>query len=134
MTRRNHQIRHNEELSDALNRTLYSYGLGQQRYIEEFIKLNKSASDLLLLNVFPNAKEITESYAAFNAIRSKLKFDLSDPNVAAVCVGDGYSPRTAALLAFRTNFQCISVDPGLNKNKIDFWTTHIQRLTCIPKK
>ncbi len=79
MTRRDHQMRHNEELSDALARTIWSYETGQQRYIEEFFKLNKSASDMLQLNVFPNAKEVTESYAAFNAVRTKLKYDLSDP-------------------------------------------------------
>lgn len=134
MTRRDHQMRHNEELSDALARTLWSYNTGQQRYIEEFFKLNKSASDMLQLNVFPNAKEVTESYAAFNAVRNKLKSDLSDPNTTVICVGDGHTPRTATLFAFRTNWQCISLDPGLDIKRIALWESKINRLHCIPKK
>jgi hypothetical protein len=133
MTRRDHQLRHNEELSDALSRVLHSYELGQQRYIENFLHKNKSASDMLQLEVFPNAKEITESYAAFNAAQHKLKFDLSDPNVTLVAVGDGHTPRTATLFAFRTNWKCISIDPGLNTKKIPFWESKVNRLTCIPK-
>ena len=122
------------EISSALNSVLSSYNTGQHRYLDEFIKQWQSASDLLILGIYPNAKEITESYAAFNCVRTKLKYDLSDPNCAVVCVGDGRSPRTAALFAFRTGWHCISIDPMLDERKIPVWESKVQRLTCIPKK
>ena len=134
MTRVLHNSKHAEELSEAISRTLHSYNTGQHRCIEEFVHQFKSASDMMVLEVFPNAKEITESYAAFNAAARKLKYDLGDPHVTMVAVGDGHTPRTATLFAFRTNWQCISLDPGLNVNKMPLWESKIQRLHCIPKK
>ncbi|MDD4352708.1 MAG: hypothetical protein PHU71_07090 [Candidatus Gracilibacteria bacterium] len=68
------------DMSEALSNVLNGYNTGQHRYMDEFIKNWKSASDLLILGIYPNAKEITESYAAFNCVRNKLKYDLSDPN------------------------------------------------------
>ena len=122
-------------LSEAINNTLFAYNSGQQRYLNEFIKLNKSAADMLHLGLFPNAKEITESYAAFNAVRTKFKqYELSDPNVTVVSVGDGRTPRTAALFAFRTKWNCISIDPLLDTKKISYWEENIKRLKCYPNK
>ena len=46
-------------LSEAINNTLFAYNSGQQRYLNEFIKLDKSAADMLHFGLFPNAKEIT---------------------------------------------------------------------------
>lgn len=121
---------------------MYSYGTGQYRYLNEFVKLNLSGSDLLRLGIYPDAKEITEAYGVFNAIRTKLKVDLNDKKIVFVSVGDGRSPRTAALTAFRTKWKCISVDPGLNTNYVDpaseltwcdLWESNIERLQCIPK-
>ena len=98
----------NTPLSEAINNTLFAYNSGQQRYLNDFIKLNKSAADMLNLGLFPNAKEITESYSAFNAVKTKLKqYELGDPGVTVVSVGDGRTPRTAALFAFRTKWQCV---------------------------
>jgi len=98
------------------------------RYFDEFISLH-CASDMLELGLFPNAKEITESFACYNAVRTRLKhLDRGDPYVSVVVVGDGYTPRTAALFAFLTRWTCYSVDPALGKNgKADRWSA-IQRL------
>jgi len=83
------------------------------RYFNEFIRL-KCAPDLLALKLFPNAKEITESMGAYNAVRNHLKhFDFADPKITLVCVGDGSTPRTAALFAFRSAWTCYSVDPKI---------------------
>ena len=103
-----------------------------KRYINEFIKL-RCASDLLGLSLFPNAKEITESMAAYRAVfvhilRDKGK-ELGDPSIAVVSVGDGCVPRTAALFAFRSNWQCFSVDPLMKKTD---W--NIKRLTVFQGK
>lgn len=124
---------HNSELSEAINKTIWAFNHGQYRYMNEFIKMNKSGSDMLHLGLFPDAKEITESYGALNAVRTKLKqYDFDDPSVTLVSVGDGTTPRTAALFAFRTKWQCISIDPLL-KNCMHY-EENIQRLTCYNSK
>lgn len=123
-----------QALTDAINAVLTAYNHGQYRYLNDFVKLNLSGSDMLHLGLFPDAKEITESYGALNAVLSKMKLDRNDSNITLVCVGDGTTPRTAALFAFRTKWSCISVDPLLNKTKIPSWEQEIKRLTCIPTR
>jgi hypothetical protein len=125
--------KHNSELSEAISKTIWAYNHGQYRYMNEFIRLNKSASDMLQLGLFPDAKEITESYGAYNAVMTKLKqYDPNDQEVTLVSVGDGTTPRTASLFAFRTKWNCISVDPLIKQDKIQYWEENIQRLTCLP--
>jgi len=124
----------NSEISNALNKVVLSYIQGQHKYINEFIEQYKSATDLLSLNIYPNAKEITESYAAFNCARTKIRHPFSDPTYTVVCVGDGRTPRTAALFAFRSNWRCISIDPILDTAKIPMWISKIRHLECIPKR
>lgn len=88
---------------------------GAFRYLSEFLTL-RCAADLLQLEVFPDAKELTESMAAYRAARNGLAFygwPLNDPEIVAVFPGDGSTPRTAALFALRTAWRCISVDPRL---------------------
>ncbi len=82
-------------------------------YVDQFIGL-KAAGDMLNLGLFPNAKEITESFAMFEASR-KLYPDFKHENgdVTLVCVGDGTKPRTAALFAFLTRWNCVSIDPEM---------------------
>ena len=101
------------------------------RYIDEFFGLS-CAPSLLELKLYPNAKEITESMAAFRAVRNNLTdFSLNDPTVHLFAVGDGFTPRTAALFAHRTRWQCHSIDPGLkDRNK---WQ-RIKRLHIYPCK
>lgn len=84
-------------------------------YMERFISL-KAAADLLALGVFPNAKEVTESFAAFHAAEKYFPYSRLDPNVNVVCVGDGTKPRTAAVFAFLTKWNCHSVDPTLQES------------------
>lgn len=87
------------------------------RYLNELVKLH-CGSDLLATKFFPNAKEITESFAAYSATRRYLwdNFPPDDPTVTLVAVGDGTWPRTGAVFAFRTAWQCISVDPLIHEN------------------
>jgi len=121
------------EISSSISNLLNSFDSGQRRYLDAFIKNYKSASDLLTLGIYPNAKEITESYAALNAAK-KLNLNRSDEDITIVCVGDGRSPRTAALFAFNSRWNCISIDPNLNTNKIHLWEKSIQRLYCVPSQ
>jgi len=100
-------------------------------YLDEFVKL-KCAPDLLAWKVFPNAKEITESMAAYGAVRKHFHRLLSSEETLGVFVGDGQTPRTGALFAYRTPWTCHSVDPDLEKKKDKF--NHIERLTIFPIK
>jgi hypothetical protein len=99
------------------------------KYLDDFIAL-KCAPDLLALKVFPNIKEITESQSAYYAC--KRLFRPTDESVTAVCVGDGSTPRTGALLAFRTKWNVFSVDPALARKADEY--SSVQRLTVVPKK
>jgi hypothetical protein len=100
-------------------------------YFDELVKL-KCGPDLLALQVFPNAKEITESFGAFNAVRNYVccdKIKLSDPNIDLFVVGDGVSPRTAATFAFRSGWNCYSIDPIMRIKEYP-----VKRLTLYAKK
>ena len=102
------------------------------QYLDEFLTL-RCAPDMLDLQLFPNAKEITESFSAYEAARTKLfrHFQFGDPKVIMLSVGDGATPRTAATFAFRSRWQCHSIDPLL-RNKSRFG--RIDKLTLHPKK
>ena len=45
-----------------------------------------------------------------------------------MCVGDGVTPRTAALFAFRTKWQCIAVDPIMRVETEDGSWNGVSRL------
>lgn len=94
------------------------------RYVDAFLN-SKCASTLVLHQLFPNAKEITESWSMFDATRHLgPEFAWSSPDVLVACVGDGRTPRTAAMFAFRTQWQAHSIDPDLQPS-----TLPIERLT-----
>ncbi|OQR95215.1 hypothetical protein ACHHYP_00186 [Achlya hypogyna] len=88
------------------------------RYLNEFVGDLKCAPQLLEYGLFPDAKEVTETMGVFNAIR-KLGLHVLDDNDTPsnlrngiVVVGDGMTPRTAAMFANRTKgWTCYSVDP-----------------------
>ena len=102
------------------------------RHVSEFVTLY-CAPDMLGMRLFPNAKEISESFAAFDAARYKLPtFDISDPSIALIAVGDGATPRTAATFAFRSKWACYSVDPLL-RGGTKRWSA-INRLTVCAQK
>lgn len=85
------------------------------KYINQFMDL-KCAPDLLERDLFPNAKEITESMAAFHAVKKNFQNDndfWKKQNKVYV-VGDGTRPRTGALFAFRSDWRVVSIDPNLD--------------------
>jgi hypothetical protein len=84
-------------------------------YFDELVKL-QCGPELLSLKLFPNAKEITESFGAFGAVRNYVcseSLKLEDPSIELFAVGDGVTPRTAATFAFRSNWTCHSIDPEM---------------------
>jgi hypothetical protein len=116
-----------EKVDSAL--TVVKDSLRDLRHITTFMRL-RCASDLLALGLFPDAKEITESVAAYQAVMRNCSFLEDDKDVTCVCIADGATPRTAALFAFMTKWQVISIDPALREKGSDRWKS-IQRLTLI---
>lgn len=95
------------------------------KYLAEYIKL-KCCPDLSMNKMWPNAKEITESMGAFSAVRNYVFTEedskerdqhLKRKDIKLLSVGDGRTPRTAALFALRTKWDCYSIDPQLNTEK-----------------
>jgi hypothetical protein len=109
------------------------------RYGDEFLRC-RCSPDLAALGLFPNYKEITETFAAYRAVRKHLPDLLpSDPLVSVVAVGDGHAPRTAATFAMRSAWECHSVDPELRRSekwgrvrRMTVWPLRVQNLhlTC----
>lgn len=108
------------------------------RYINRFISLNCSA-DIMIAKLFPNAKEISESMAAVAAVEKHIcdgKLSKYKDDTAVLCVGDGFTPRTASLFAFMTRWTCYSVDPNMASihGASSFRGIEIQRLHVIGER
>lgn len=91
------------------------------KYLDQFFKPGRSgiSTDLLATGVFPNTKEVTESFAAVSAFHKHFKFSNSRDEILFIVPGDGASPRTGTALAFKTKHQAVSVDPELNRDKYE---------------
>lgn len=106
------------------------------KYINRFISQNSSA-DMMGMELFPNVKEILESYSFLYLVEEKLsKWDnniqKSNPNIHCIVVGDGTKPRTAATMCFNTKWKVWSIDPEL---RIELqWEEHIRNLSCVDEK
>lgn len=86
------------------------------KYLNRYIRL-KASADMQALELFPNLKEIQESFSIFNVIESYiLKRDTNidrnkENHVLCFVVGDGTTPRTAATISFMTKWDTVSCDP-----------------------
>ncbi|KAB8040517.1 hypothetical protein GCL60_00965 [Silvanigrella paludirubra] len=105
------------------------------RYIDFFLKL-KSAAKLIDTGFYPNAKEISETQGAFEAVRHKLKLDYNDESIAILVVGDGYNPRTGYYIANMTKWTIFSIDPAMERdyNKILEKINDKKNINIIAKK
>ena len=85
------------------------------RFVDTFLRW-ECGRYLLGLGLFPNTQEITESMACLEAVNEHLGDLIATTNakVCAIVIGDGRTPRTGALLAMRTKWTVISVDPALD--------------------
>lgn len=81
------------------------------KYIDWFFS-SKCAGDMLNLDLFANAKEITESMAAY-AATEYIPHDWNNSAMMVYAVGDGHRPSTGATFAFRTKWKAYSIDPLL---------------------
>ena len=96
------------------------------RYLNRLVT-SSAGVRLLEARVFPDAKEVTESFAVRQAVTRVPGLDPGDSDVVLVAVGDGTTPRTAATFALTTAWECHSVDPRL-RTKLAW--SRIPRLSC----
>ena len=97
------------------------------KYLDDFFKL-KSAP--LLVGMFPNSKEVTESSACYWQARKYVQYlGMKLEDFKIVVVGDGVHPRTGAMFAVRTGADVWSVDPLLRIKDYK-----ISRLNLVPYK
>lgn len=76
----------------------------------------KCVSDIVALGIFTSAKDVSESMAAIQAASHHgliNKHDTPSYRVKCLCIGDGSTPRSAALACFTKKWDCISIDPAL---------------------
>eukprot|EP01051_Picozoa_sp_SAG22_P012554 SAG22_NODE_1316_length_4765_cov_2.544792_2_plen_586_part_00 len=93
--------------------------------------------ELTRLQIFPDAKDISESYGAVVAATrhghlahlGSRKAERA-PGVLCLAVGDGATPRTAALVAFLTRWRAISIDPALRASWLGSEPQGVRRLSC----
>jgi hypothetical protein len=97
-------------------------------YVDRFLKQNMVAADVILLGLFPDSKEISESMGALMGLYH-IGLDRNDENTIAFVVGDGHVPRTGGLLAFKTKWTVVSIDPKMRITEEKF--KKIQRLHMI---
>ena len=91
--------------------------------------LLKAHPNLIKYKIYPNYKEWTESYGMLNYVRDILGIRELSNHHSIVSVGDGHKPRTAALFATNSCWECVSVDPNLKIKKYPF-----KRLTLCRSK
>lgn len=107
-------------------------------YLSRFLSLN-SAANMLELELFPKSntiKEIAESMSMWYAVeRHIMPIDQDvytgrgQSDINLIVVGDGTKPRTAALFAYMTKWNCWSIDPIMTQKEYP-----IKRLTIISNK
>ena len=92
---------------------------GYSNHLDRVFSL-KCFEDFVRLRVFPDAKDISESYGALqaalrdgvgNGSSKSAKVAEKQAGVVMISIGDGATPRTATLAAFLTRWHTVSVDP-----------------------
>lgn len=91
------------------------------KYINQYFRLNCSA-DMQAIRLFPNVKEIQESFGTFNIVTEHImtmdpNITLDNPNINVYVIGDGVSPRTAATFNFLSKWKTFSIDPLMRTEK-----------------
>lgn len=103
------------------------YTKKMMRHVSRFYGL-RCAIDIVDRELFPNGKEITESMGAYFAVQNHLReYHPKDESVSLFAVGDGVTPRTAALFAFMTKWTCYSIDPLLREQDWNVDRLHVVR-------
>jgi len=105
------------------------------KYINQYFGL-KCSAEMQELRLFPNLKEIQESFSIINNVqnycmKTDTNIDFKNPNINVYVIGDGVTPRTAAVFNFLTKWKTFSIDP-LMRIENDYST--IQNLNVFKGK
>jgi hypothetical protein len=98
------------------------------RYLDRFLGWD-CAPTLLALKMFGSksrAQEVSESMAMLQAIESHAPhISINSEKVMCVVVGDGTKPRTAAIVAMKTQWQkVLSIDPAMEDAPTNEFVAH----------
>ncbi|KAL7517788.1 hypothetical protein ACHAWX_002673 [Stephanocyclus meneghinianus] len=87
---------------------------GYCNYLDQLFSM-KCFPDIVSLQVFTTAKDVSESMAALQAASHHGLVGKGGKGcrVKCLCIGDGSTPRTAALGCFLKKWDCVSIDPSL---------------------
>lgn len=124
---RNNLVRN--QLEELMKRSMLARDL---RHIDEFMRLYASPK-LLSLRLFPNAKEVSESFAAFAAVRQYMNgnWSFDDGDTLCISIADGHKPRTASIFHEMTKWRVISADPNMREDVIEAVKEPLPRLTAL---
>ena len=77
----------------------------------------KCFPDIVQLQAFTSAKDVSESMAALQAASQHglVRKNTKGGRVKCLCIGDGSTPRTAVLGCFIKKWDCVSIDPALKE-------------------
>lgn len=73
----------------------------------------------------------TDASSSIPSAYSSPGVKFNDRRVVLLAVGDGVTPRTAGLFAYRTQWRCISVDPQMRSGAWDGVTNLTMHRACI---
>ena len=99
----------------------------------DFFFSKKCASSIMHTQLFPNAKEISESVGLWRAATKHFELDTQSFGITCLCVGDGCSPRLGVLCAFFTKWHVLSIDPELHTKYIP-QIKDVDRFFCFQQK
>jgi hypothetical protein len=111
---------------------------GYTTYIDRVFGM-RCFEDLVRMRVFPDAKDISESYGALQAaIRRGLGGGTTCSSreaerrrgVLCIAIGDGATARSACLAAYLTSWNAVSVDPALREEWAGQNPHGVGRLRC----
>jgi hypothetical protein len=103
------------------------------RWLDDFLRLRCVRDILPFFRCDHPAKEISESMAAFEAAVKRLpQGALADPDTVCLVPGDGVIPRTGAMVAHRTRWKVVCVDP--NTRPENQWPRPVERLQVRRRK
>lgn len=100
--------------------------------LSDFLR-RKCSVTYINLGLVPSVKELTESLATVEAIRNHLSdvARLDDPDVTAVVIGDGMTPRTGALLSLYTHWEIHTIDPIMKTDEKYNVAGNLAQYPCI---
>jgi hypothetical protein len=89
---------------------------GYCNYVDKLFSM-RCCLDIISLQAFLSAKDISESMAAIQAATKHGMIGKNKDNtkkIKCLCIGDGSTPRTAVLACFWKQWTCVSIDPALH--------------------